>query len=278
MGVMDTAMVMDSATTDTDTATTARGLLRLSPRLRPRLWLIPTTATATVSDTAMDTTATDMDMAMALDTTDVATMVATMARGLLMLSPRLRPRLWLIPITATATVLDTPDTAMDTTATDMALAMDTTDVATMVATTARGLLMLSPRPRLMLIPTTAMAMADTTVVWATTAVDTMAMDTVSMDTVMATAMATTDKPSLQHLLLAQPPHHYSLGDLVTHQDLSVNHHQLPCQRQMGHFSLSFVPHQCCQFQCHQTSVASNGEQEAYENQNVIIRQIKNEKL
>merc|ERR1711890_201921 len=127
---------------------------------------------------------------------------------------------------ATATVSDTPDTAMDTTAMDMA--SDTTDVATMVATTARGLLMLSPRlrPRLMLIPTTAMAMADTTVVWATTAVDTMAMDTVSMDTVMATATATTDKPSLQHLLLAQPPHHYSLGDLVTHQDLSVNHHQL----------------------------------------------------
>merc|ERR1711890_182363 len=160
------------------------------------------------------------------DTTDVATMVATTAIGLLML----------IPTTATAMVLDTPDTAMDTTATDMALALDTTDV------------------------------------------DTMAMDTVSMDTVMATATATTDKPSLQHLLLAQPPHHYSLGDLVTHQDLSVNHHQLPCQRQMDHFSLSFVPHQCCQFQCHQTSVASNGEQEAYENQNDIIRQIKNRKL
>merc|ERR1712112_747009 len=117
MGVMDTAMVMDSATTDTDTATTARGLLRLSPRLRPRLWLIPTTAMAMVSDTAMDTTATDMDMAMALDTTDVATMVVTTARGLLMLSPRLRPRLWLIPTTATATVSDTPDTAMDTEAT-----------------------------------------------------------------------------------------------------------------------------------------------------------------
>merc|ERR1712112_198509 len=189
MGVMDTAMVMDSATTDTDTATTARGLLRLSPRLRPRLWLIPTTATATVSDTAMDTTATDMDMAMALDTTDVATMVATMARGLLMLSPRLRPRLWLIPTTAMATVSDTLDTAMDTTATDMALAMDTTDVATMVATTARGLLMLSPRPRLMLIPTTAMAMVDTTVVWAM-AVDTTAVDTMAVDTVMDMATDT----------------------------------------------------------------------------------------
>merc|ERR1719347_341272 len=191
---------MDSATTDTATATTARGLLRLSPRLRPRLWLIPTTATATVSDTpdtAMDTTATDM----ASDTTDVATMVATTARGLLMLSPRLRPRLWLIPTTATATVLDTPDTAMDTTATDMALALDTTYVATMVATTARGLLMLSPRPRLMLIPTTAMAMVDTTVVWA------MAMDTTAVDTVMDMATATTDKLSLPHLLLAQPPHH-----------------------------------------------------------------------
>merc|ERR1712050_73474 len=149
--------------------------------------------------------------------------------------------------------------AMDTTATDMA--SDTTDVATMVATTARGLLMLSPRPRLMLIPTTAMAMADTTVVWATTAVDTMAVDTVSMDTVMATATATADKLSLPHLFLAQPPHHNSPGDLVTHEDLSVSH-QLPCQRQMDHFSLSFVPHQCCQFQCHQTSVASNGEQEA----------------
>merc|ERR1711890_110117 len=176
-------------------------------------------------------------------TTDTDT--ATTARGLLRLSPRLRPRLWLIPTTATATVLDTPDTAMDTTATDMA--SDTTDVATMVATTARGLLMLSPRPRLMLIPTTAMAMVDTTVVWATTAVDTMAMDTGSMDTVMATATATTDKPSLQHLLLAQPPHHYSLGDLVTHQDLSVNHHQLPCQLQMDHFSLVSFPTSAASF-------------------------------
>merc|ERR1719158_166802 len=140
---------------------------------------------------------------------------------------------------------------------------------TAMDTTARGLLRLSPRPRLMLIPTT---MVDTTVmVWATTAVDTTAVDTMAVDTVMDTATATTDKLSLQHLLLAQPPHHNSPGDLITHQDLSVNHHQLPCQRQMGHFSLSFVPHQCCQFQCHQTSVASNGEQEAYENQNDIIR-------
>merc|ERR1712050_386718 len=124
----------------------------------------------------------------------------------------------------------------------------------------------------MLIPTTAMAMVDTTVVWAM-AVDTTAVDTMAVDMVMDMATDTTDKLSLPHLFLAQPPHHNSPGDLVTHQDLSVSHHQLPCQRQMGHFSLSFVPHQCCQFQCHQTSVASNGEQEAYENQIVIIRQI-----
>merc|ERR1711974_269744 len=62
-----------------------------------------------------------------------------------------------------------------------------------------------------------------------------------------------------------------LGDLDIHQDLSVNH-QLLCQQKMDYFSLSFIPHQCCQFQCCQPSHARNGEQEAIENQNVLIRQ------
>merc|ERR1712239_47933 len=106
--------------------------------------------------------------------------------------------------------------------------------------TARGLLM----PRL--IPTT----LEATMVWD------MDMDMASMDMVMDMAMATTDKSSQSYLLHAQ----HQQGDLVIHQDLSVNH-QLLCQHQMDYFSLSFIPHQCCQFQCRQTSPTSNGEQE-----------------
>merc|ERR1711887_184928 len=80
-----------------------------------------------------------MDIPMLLDTT-------TLARGLLMPSPR--PRLMLIllffmdPIMADM-VWVMPD--MLDLATDIPMLLDTT-------TLARGLLMLSPRPRLMLIP------------------------------------------------------------------------------------------------------------------------------
>merc|ERR1711982_202674 len=103
------------ATTDTPvldtTATTARGLLMLSPL--PLLRLIPTTdTTATVlTDTVLDT---------------VATTVATTARGPLTPGPLppLMPRL--IPTTDT--------TATDTTDTDTVLVLDTVPTDTVLAT------------------------------------------------------------------------------------------------------------------------------------------------
>merc|ERR1719228_786143 len=159
------------------------------------------------------------------------------------------PRLRLLPIPTTDTVWDMPatdtDTVWATPHTDTVLDTDTDMVSTVATTdTARGPLMPSPRLRLPPIPTT-----DTATVWdmPDTAVDTM-VDTV-MDTVMA-SMDIMDKSSLHFLIQAQQ-----------HQDLSV-HHQLPCQHQMDYFSLSFVPHQCCQFQCCQASTTSNGKQEA----------------
>merc|ERR1711970_1498221 len=80
----------------------------------------------------------DMDIPMLLDTT-------TLARGLLMLN--LRPRLMLIPLffmdpIMVDMVLVMPD--MQDLAMDIPMLLDTT-------TLARGLLMPSPRPRLMLI-------------------------------------------------------------------------------------------------------------------------------
>merc|ERR1712083_680307 len=86
-----------------DSDTTARGLLRLSPRPR----LIPTTLVDTMVDMVLVMPTTDM----ALDTTDMDS--DTTARGLLM--PSLRPR----PI---------PTTLVDTTV-DMVLVMPTTDMA-----------------------------------------------------------------------------------------------------------------------------------------------------
>merc|ERR1712002_93593 len=72
------------------------------------VWAMPDTAMDTVLDTVM---AVLMVMASASDTT---AMVDTMARGLLMLSPRLMP----IPTTMVDTMVimvwATPDTAMDT--------------------------------------------------------------------------------------------------------------------------------------------------------------------
>merc|ERR1712055_496489 len=147
-----------------------------------------------------------------------------------------------MPATDTDTVWATPhtDTVLDT---------DTDTVSTVATSdTARGPLM--PSPRLRLIPTTA-----TVLDMPDTAVDTM-VDTVldtavdSMVDTVVVSMDIMDKSSLHFLIQAQQ-----------HQDLSVNH-QLPCQHQMDYFSLSFVPHQCCQFQCCQASSTSNGKQEA----------------
>merc|ERR550519_1551493 len=141
-------MVIDSST--------ARG--RLRPSLRPRPMLIPT------SYTDMDMVL-DMDMDMVLDTVDtVDTMVMdsdTTARGLLMLN--LRPRL--ILTTLVDTMVDTSDMP-DISDMDMAMDSDTDTDLAIGLTTARGLLMLSLRPRLIL----------TTMVDTDTAVDSTAMD------------------------------------------------------------------------------------------------------
>merc|ERR1712080_708858 len=102
---------------------------------------------------------------------------------------------------------------------------------------------------LMLIPTTMVDTLD--MVWVTmvaTVLDTMALDTMdmvwatmAMDMVWDTVDTTGDKSS------------HKQGYLDIHQDLSVNH-QLLCQQKMDYFSLSFIPHQCCQFQCCQPNL------------------------
>merc|ERR1712183_264248 len=141
----------------------------LWPTPSPRLMPIPTTATTAWATMVLDTGATDT----VLDTTDTPvlaitdTVLATTARGLLMLSqlPLLRPRLMPIPTTDTTamdtdTVLDMPitDTVSDTTDTVLA----TTD--TVLDTTARGPLSPPPSPPLppplRLIPTTDKCPAD----------------------------------------------------------------------------------------------------------------------
>merc|ERR1712226_1842993 len=86
----------------------------------------------------------DMDMDMVLDTVDTD-MADTMARGLLMLS--LRPRL--ILTTLVDTMVDTSDMP-DISDMDMAMDSDTDTDLAIGLTTARGLLMLSLRPRLIL--------------------------------------------------------------------------------------------------------------------------------
>merc|ERR1711994_1019350 len=139
MVMLDTEDIMA-----TPTLTTARGLLMGSPPLMPSPlpmlrpipgWLtaMAITLTATATPDTEDTT---------------ATLMPTMARGLLMLSPPLMPSLlpmlrpipgWLMAMAITLTamvMLDTEDT-----------------MATPTLTTARGLLMLSPPLMLTLRPT-----------------------------------------------------------------------------------------------------------------------------
>merc|ERR1719382_2316788 len=106
----------------------------LWPTPSPRLMPIPTTATTAWATMVLDTGATDT----VLDTTDTPvlaitdTVLATTARGLLMLSqlPLLRPRLMPIPTTDT-TAMDT-DTVLDMPVTDTV--SDTTDTPDLAAT------------------------------------------------------------------------------------------------------------------------------------------------
>merc|ERR1711970_1191 len=100
MGPTPTCCTVDTATTDTVSAITARGLLRPSPRPR----LIPTCCTDT--DTVWDTGATEATTATAWDT-DTST-----ARGLLRPSPRPRP-------TPTCCTADTDTDTVSDTDTDM---------------------------------------------------------------------------------------------------------------------------------------------------------------
>merc|ERR1712037_389165 len=91
----------------------------LWPTPSPRLMPIPTTATTAWATMVLDTGATD-------------TVLATTARGLLMLSqlPLLRPRLMPIPTTDT-TAMDT-DTVLDMPVTDTV--SDTTDTPVLATT------------------------------------------------------------------------------------------------------------------------------------------------
>merc|ERR1711915_750239 len=139
---------MDMAILPTDTPpldTMARGLLMLSPRLRPML-----DSTMEDMDTVLDMLVLampDLDMPdtdMAILATDTPPL-DTMARGLLMLSPRLRLMLDSTMADMDMLVLDIPDLVMLDMDMDI-LPMDTPPLDTM----ARGLLMPSLRLRLML--------------------------------------------------------------------------------------------------------------------------------
>merc|ERR1712218_645742 len=155
-------------------STTERGLLRLSPRPRLRLtpgWLMVMLATPTLMATEP------------MELTPMLIMATTTARGLLMLS--LRPRLRLTPGWLMVMLAITP--------------------VTLMPTTARGLPMLSPRLRLMLMLTTA-----TTATPGPTPMDT--------DTVLATEATTGDKfspLSSANKAEAQSEHHTLLSDLIS---------------------------------------------------------------
>merc|ERR1719334_2299280 len=124
---------------------------------------------------------------------------------------------------------------LDTAPTDMAL--DTTAMV-LVDTMARGLLMLSLRPRLMPIPTT---MVDMDMVLDTTAMD-MVLDTVPMDMAvdmaMDMAMATTDKFPQPYLL----PNKLQEDNRVIHQEYSKTD-----QPPNGFYQFEFHLHKCCLF-------------------------------
>merc|ERR1712142_1042694 len=170
-----------------DTATTtARGLLMLRPS--PRLMLrqdttvdtTDTVPTATVCPPTTDTVPTATATPPTLDT------ATTTARGPLM--PRPSPRLMLRP----TTTVDTPPTLMATVPTAMALMATATpptpDTAT---TTARGLLMPRPSPRLMLRLTTTVDTPPTLMATVPTAMALTVMDTVPTATHTPMAVTTT---------------------------------------------------------------------------------------
>merc|ERR1719220_2536637 len=200
----------------------------------------------------LDTGATDT----VLDTTDTPvlaitdTVLATTARGLLMLSqlPLLRPRLMPIPTTDTTaldtdTVLDMPvtDTVSDTTDTPV---LATTD--TVLDTTARGPLSPPPSPPLppplRLIPTTDTTATDTDTVLGMSVTDT---DTVLDMSVTDTVLATTDTAVVCTDTTDKCPADSS------HRKTSLGITSSSSEKMDR--SVWFDPHQCYQFQCHQAS-------------------------
>merc|ERR1712108_5436 len=156
------------------------------------------------------------------------TVLATTARGLLMLSqlPLLRPRLMPIPTTDTTAM----DTDTDTTDTPV---LATTD--TVLDTTARGPLSPPPSPPLppplRLIPTT-----DTTATDTDTVLDMPVTDTVLATTDTAVVCTdTTDKCP------ADSSHRKTSLGITSSSSEKMDR------------SVWFDPHQCYQFQCHQAS-------------------------
>merc|ERR1711970_1081228 len=178
-----------------------------------------------------------------------------------------------IPTTATATawataatdtVLATTDTVLDT-------------VATTAATTARGPLMLSPplllRPRLMPIPTT-----DTTA-WATTVLDTVA----PTDTVLATTARGPLSPPPSPPLTLMPRLIPTTDTAMVCTDTTDKCPAIHPKNSLGITSSSsekwiaqfgLTPTSATSFSATRLAQARNGEQEAKENQNVMIRRIK----
>merc|ERR1711964_18245 len=159
--------------------------------------------------------------------------------------------------TAWATmVLDTvpTDTVLDTTDTPV---LATTD--TVLATTARGPLSPPPSPpltlMLRLIPTTDTTAMDTDTVSDTTVLDTAPTDTVLATT--ATAMVCTDTTDKCPAI---------------HPKTSLGITSSSSEKWIAQFGLT--PTSATSFSATRLAQARNGEQEAKENQNVMIRRIK----
>merc|ERR1712184_160813 len=175
-----------------------------------------------------------------------------------MLSPPLllRPRLMPIPTTDT-TALDTvapTDTVLDSTDTPVVATTDT-----VLATTARGPLSPPPSPPLTLmprlIPTTDTMAMDTDMVSDTTVLDIVPTDTVLATT--ATAMVCTDTTDKCPAI---------------HPKTSLGITSSSSEKWIAQFGLT--PTSATSFSATRLAQARNGEQEAKENQNVMIRRIK----
>merc|ERR1712192_360655 len=162
--------------------------------------------------------------------------------------PRLIPTTDTTAMDTTVLVTDVPtDTVLDTTDTPvLATTEDTTD--TVLVTTARGPL----RPRL--IPTTDTTAIDTTVL--DTAVPTDTEDTTATE---ATAVACTDTTVKCPADSSQPKTILGITSSSS-------------EKWIAQFGL--IPTSATSFSATRLAQARNGEQEAKENQNVLIRRIK----